>query len=267
MVIEPRVVAPGFARRWTGEAMELMARSFHLWFGVAVLFCAFSAIAYPMPPMAMIPFGLFFYFVSVEFAAASDEREVTVSDIMPIMRTAVLGVIQDIWAKRWVFLLIVGIMVYTLYFDAELQRKTAAAEANATPVDLNNIMTWIVGPASPLAQTALIMLFGSVMQGRTFAFATLSYPLSRAFKLDDDQASALIYKAFFKNLMPGIFLKIVPLMLLITVGLLLPIVMPFFICFFPALSYVAYREIFIDGNGNQEPAKAKVRSAATQGAL
>ena len=267
MVIEPRVVAAGFARRWTGEAIELMTRSFHLWFGMAVLFCLFGAVANPMPPMAMIPFGLFFYFVSIEFAAASDEREVTVYDVMPILRTAAIGVIQDIWAKRWVFLLVVGIMVYTLYFDAEMQKKAAEAEANARPVDLNNIMTWLVGPASPLAQTALIMLFGTVMQGRTFALATLSYPLSRGFKMDDDQVTALIYKAFFKNLVPGVFLKIVPLMLLITVGLLLPVVMPFFMCFFPALSYVAYREIFIDGNGNQEPAKAKVRSVATQGAL
>jgi hypothetical protein len=263
MVIEPRRIAAGFVRRWTSQAGELMSRAFHLWFGLSVVFCAISVVLGELEPLALLPLGLFFYFTSVEIAAAADEREVGLADLPGFLHTAAVGVAQDIWAKRWT-LLIVTILVAVNHYD-QMTHPVAAPVRQMPPPDLSNVLTWVIGPASPLVHAVTVLIIGTLLQGETFALSSLAYPLRRAFNVDNGQMRTLLYRACFKNPSVAMFLQTVPLALLLGAAMLLPILAPFLMCFLPALSYVAFREIFIDDNGNREPAKQRATSAIAQG--
>lgn len=263
MVIEPRRIAAGFVRRWTSQAGELMSRAFHLWFGLSVVFCAISVVLGELEPLALMPLGLFFYFTSVEIAAAADEREVGLTDVPGFLHTAAVGVIHDIWAKRGT-LLIVSILVAASHYEA-MMHPAVAPVSQAPPPDLSNVLTWVIGPASPLVHAVMVLLIGALLQGESFALSSLSYPLRRAFQVDNGQLRTLLYRACFKNPSVAMFLQIVPLVLILGVAMLLPIITPFLMCFLPALSYVAFREIFVDDNGNRAPAKRRATRAVAQG--
>lgn len=98
MVVEPRKVEPGFTRRWSGQALELVTRSFHIWFGVCVVFCAICTFLNEIEPepLLFLPLGLFIYFTSVEFAAASDERVIQITDVPGLLKLAAKGTFQDL---------------------------------------------------------------------------------------------------------------------------------------------------------------------------
>lgn len=263
MVIEPRKIAPGFARRWLSQSLELVGRAFHIWFGFAMLFCILTMALGWVPDLVAIPLGLFGCIVSIEIAATADTQEVRLSDMPAILHAAAVGTVRDIWQKRWVLLIVAVYILVQLYLG---NTPKSAPVREAPPPDLTNLWTWIATIDSPFFKSALVLLCGQMLQGHTAALGTLSYPLQRAFDVDEGQVRHLLHRALFKNLPATAFMQAVPLILIVGATMFLPILTPFLVCFLPALSYVVFREMFVDDKGNREPAKQAVTSTVAQGA-
>lgn len=262
MVIEPRKIEPGFVRRWFSQSFELIGRAFHIWFGFAMVFCLLTIGLGWLSELAAIPFGLYACIVSIEFAATADNRVVKLSDLPTILHTAAVGTVRDIWQKRWV-LLIVAVYVLVQFYLGNMPKPTPVREA---PVpDLSSLWTWIATTDSPFFKSMLVLLCGQMLQGHTAALGTLSHPLQRTFDIPEGQVRTLLHRAMFKNLPATAFMQLVPLGLIIGASMFLPILAPFLVCLLPALSYVAFREMFVDDKGNREPAKQTATSAVAQG--
>lgn len=262
MVIEPRKIAPGFARRWLSQSVELVGRAFHIWFGFAVLFCLITMVPGWLADVVAIPLGLFACIVSVEIAATADNQEVRLADLPGIVQVAAFGTVRDIWQKRWVILVAALYVLYQLYTGS--MHKSAPAHP-APPADLTSLWTWIATPDSPLLRSVVVLLCGQMLQGHTATLGTLTYPLQRTFGVDESRARHLLHRAMFKNLAATLFMQVVPMLLLMGVAVFLPIVTPFLLCLLPALSYVAFREMFVDDKGNREPAKQASTQLAMEG--
>jgi len=262
VVIEPRKVAPGFVRRWLAQSLELLTRAFHIWFGFSVVFCFITMGLGWLPELAAIPLGLFGCIASVEIAATADNRDVRLADIPVILYTAALGTIRDIWQKRWILLIVATYMLVQVYLGHSAKPTPVRV---VPPADLTNLLTWIATPDSPFIKSILVLLCGQMLQGHTAALGTLTHPLQRAFGVDESRARTLLHRAMFKNIPATAFLQIVPLSVLACAGVFLPIAAPLLMCFLPALSYVAFREMFIDDKGNREPANQASTKHALQG--
>lgn len=268
MVIEPRSVAPGFTRRWSREALELMGRSFHTWFAVAVVL-SLSIWALPGSALLSVPLGLLFYCVSTEIAAVSDQRVLRVTELPGIFQVALQECVRDLYAKRWVLLVSVALIAAAhLWVQAQPVQGPAASPA---PVDLADPLTWVfgslLGKESPFISGAISLWAGAALQGRSaYALSSLVYPLRRTFGLqDEDQLSALTSKAMRRNPTVALLLGPVQVAVVIFTALALPILGPFLMCFLPAVSYVAFREVFVDDGGNREQVSERKRSLANQG--
>jgi hypothetical protein len=262
MVIEPRKVASGFALRWFSQSFELIGRAFHVWFGFAMLFCIISMSLGWLPELAVLPLGLFGCIVSIEIAATADNQVVRLADMPTILHTAAVGTVRDIWQKRWV-ILIVAVYMLAQFYLGHLPKPSPVREA-PTP-DLTSLWTWIASTDSPFFKSMLVLICGQMLQGHTAALGTLSHPLQRTFEIPEGQVRTLLHRAVFKNLPATAFMQAVPLGLIIAASMFLPILAPFLVCLLPALSYVAFREMFVDDKGNREPAKQAATSTVTQG--
>lgn len=258
MMLEPRKVEPGFCRRWLQQAFGLLGRTFHLWFGLAL---CWSLLTWALGGngLSAIALGLFFYFFSVEMAAMSDQHVVRLGHVPGAVARAARGAVLELWEKRFA-LLLAGVMVLGLLWwqplDPQAQAELAAAAAAKTPPDLGNPLTWLFSAESPLVYAAVSLFAGLLLQGKGLHLVTLRYPLRRAFELSDDQVSLLLSQAAQKN--RGT-LTLMEAGMPIAVGLLVllfPGAVPLLACVLPAVSYVAFREIFIDDQGNRKQATA-----------
>lgn len=248
MTLEPRIVEPGYAKRWPREALDLFHRSFHAWFALAVIFCLFLAVV-PYSGVLAIPAGLAMYYLSVELAAFSDRRELALADLTGLIRTAGSHALALVWCRRWLLLI-------TFSLSYALVRAMPHMATNAEPVDLSNGWSWCFGIDSPLVMATAALWAGTYYQGGGLQLAMMTYCVSRWAQVDDDTAYQLVLKAAAKNKGAALFLEALHLGSLLLAMMVLPLLTPLLACVLPALTYVSFREMFIDAEGNrkQQPA-------------
>lgn len=260
MTLEPRQVEDGYAKRWCRQALELVFRSFHLWFGLNFGLALVLAVL-PFGGLVAIPVGVFAYVLSCELAALSDRSNLTLSTLRESIQQCAQYTGRSLWNNR-VALLIALVISFTLVLAISVAAREATASTPPRPApDYGSIWTWLFGQDSPFLSFAVALWVGSFMAaGFARRLPMLRYCLARW--ADESAADVALEKAAQKNVFPSFFIEMLHMGCLTVSLVLAPSVAPFLMCFLPAVSYVAFREMFIDDQGNR-PAPEAVLSALT----
>lgn len=266
MVIEPRVVAAGFVKRWVAQACELLNRSFHLWFGFSVVLCLLTwGIAQIAGPVHIF-LGFFSYYVSSEMAAHADQHPLRLADMPTILGRAGSEAYKEVWKKRWVLLSIAATAVLLTYVViSALKPDEPVAKV---VIDYSDPMMWLFSAHSPLSDGAIALMLGATLQGRGGLLPAMSYSLRRTFGLSDEAVERLANQGGRKNPRAALFLDGGQTIVLLYAALCLPVAAPLLLALAPAITYVAFREMFIDDKGNRVPKPVQATSRTLQeGAL
>lgn len=193
-----------------------------------------------------MPGGMLFYFASTEIAAHVDRGALRIQHLPDIFRVAFVEMVREFWDKRYAILVGMG-LVFAMEWHATATPAVAALDA-------------VKSSKEPTLWSSLNVLFapgasalwaGAILQGRTLALGTLSYPLRRTFGLSDDALRLLTQQAVRINTRACLYLDGGQFLLLLGALTFMPLLAPLLLCLVPAVSYVAFREMFIDDRGNQ----------------
>lgn len=264
MVIEPRRVAPGYVRRWARQALELMGRSFHSLFALALVMCGVSWALEQAHLVLLTPFLLAWSMgAAMEIVSISDNHVLRMADLPSIFATAAREVVYEArTAARTI--LFIGLIAALAFAWVHMQPETAARKLVAP--DLSNPLVWIFSDASPFTPASMMLILAASLQGYTVLdLAGLRHPLRREFGLEEEQVKLLLRQASQKNSRPAIEMALAARGLILVAIWGMPGLTPLLLCFLPALTYVAFREIFIDDKGNREPAKQTSTKFALEG--
>ncbi len=254
MTLEPRAVEDGYAKRWTHQSLDLVFRSFHWWFGIQLGLCLLLALL-PFGGLLALPAGVFAYALSCDLASLSDRSAVSLNAVLTSARACLGYAGRLLWANRIALLLAMALSFALVFGLASMAKDSAATPAPA--VDYRSIWTWVFAPHSPFLTAAAALWVGSFMAaGFARRAPMLRYCL--ASWAGEEQADICLEKAWRKNVLPVFFIEMLHMAALALTLFLLPIATPFLLCFLPAVSYVAFREMFIDDQGNQ-PVKTAQR--------
>lgn len=270
MELEPRVVEAGSLKRWTKQALELVGRSFHAWFGLAVVLSLGAWFLEQLAYGASILLTTFGFALSSEIAAISDRQVLRISDFPDVVRAAVSQLIIEIrvlWLPVVLVVIVAPVLQFALYAWA-IAYQAAHPTPPIAPVNYYQLTTWLFSQRSPFSASAWGSFSAATFYGYTrWRLGSLRYPLRRAFELSEEAAEALTVKAWIKNPQVSVNYSSFVLTMSMVAMVFLPILAPFLLCFLPALNYVAFREMFIDDKGNREPAKQSSTKPVMQGAF
>lgn len=249
MTLEPRLVKSGYAKRWCQQAFELVVRSFHLWFGLYFALSLLLAVV-PFGGLLAIPVGIFSYALSCELAALSDRGALTGSVLLERAKHCAQYCAQTLWRIRLALGLAMVLSFLLVLGAVAVSRHAQAPAVPRAPADYHSIWTWLVGPDSPFLNSAVALWVGSFMAaGFARRLPMLRYCLVQW--SSESAADVALDKTAHKNLMPSFFLEMLHMACLGVAVLIAPCLAPFLTCFLPAVTYVAFREMFIDDQGNR----------------
>lgn len=253
MEIKPRLVEPGFTRRWPKEALELWLRSFHIWMALAVFWCAACVLL--KDSFVLWPLGLFLWGASSELAAKSDEQgTVGVAGLLDSASRSfryLVGLVKDNWIFLALAIALAAALVYgVLKPAAELAAKTAEAKPPVV-VDLSDPLTWMFGIHSPLVYAAAALYMGAMMLTFSMRIPMMGYSVHRATALEGRAVGLLLMQGALKNPLAAAAVELATLLSTMVCMVALPIATPLLACFLPCLAYVASREMFFHGDGNK----------------
>ncbi len=227
--------------------MELLHRSFHAWFALAALFCLAMAVV-PYSGVLAIPGGLAMYFLSIELAAFSDRQQLTLVDLPGLVQSATHHALELVWRRRWVLL-----VAFTVSYAMVLAMPHSP---RPEPVDTSSVWVWCFGIESPFVMAAAALWAGTYYQGAGLQMAMMTYCVSRWARTDNDMSYRLVTRAAQKNFGAAVFLDGLHIGALLVALMAAPILTPLLFCVLPAVTYVAFREMFVDADGNRKPLAA-----------
>ena len=267
MVIEPRKVEPGFVKRWSKQALELMERSFHLWFGIAVVLSLAAWAGDRVFFGVSLALGTLLFAISAEIAVISDNDHFDIGDIPDIVAAAWQQALHELWTHRvGVILFVIAIPVVVLALAAGVD-PAKEPPPPPPPVTYGDPFVWLFSNSSPFSSAAWAAFIVANLYGYTkWGLNGMRYHLRRTFDLSEEAADILAEKAAQKNREVAAGFPLVMMSSLAVALIFLPILAPFVLCFVPALNYVAFREIFLDDKGNRQPARKTATKLATHGA-
>jgi hypothetical protein len=256
VLIEPRQADPGALQRWSGQAVQLIRRGLGFWAGMMLLVCLAIFAGQRLPLVAGV-LALTAYFGSIVIAARLDRPEpATLTDVMEAMRVhgrsimAFAAVIAGVGALVWsLFLARPGVAWWSVFYT---ERNVVAALSENWFLSLRQIFAYS-------AYALGLCYFGLNIPGVTSFFqfpcvALLGVPYREAYRLSA--------AAQMKNLAPMLAVGLAFVVLPFACAMALPPAVPLLYCFLGALSYVAFRDIFLDIRDNQAvvPAAAPRRA-------
>jgi len=256
MVIEPRQADPGALRRWSLQAAQLIGRGLGFWVGLMLL-CCLAIFAGQRLPLVSGVLSLTAFFASVTVAARLDQPQpATLSDVIEAVQAqgrsivAFSALIAAVGALVWALLLArPGVGWWNLFYT---ERNIVVALSENWFMSLRQIFVYS-------AYALGLAYFGLNIPGVTSFF---QFPCVALLGLPFREAYRLSAAAQMRNLVPmlAIALSFVLLPGLCILGL--PPAVPLLYCFLGALTYVAFREIFLGVRENQPVAVARTEAAA-----
>jgi hypothetical protein len=246
MLIEPRQAAPGALRRWSGQALALMARGLSVWLGLILLLCL-AIFAGQRLPLVSGLLALMAFFGSMLVAARLDQPDdASMSDVLAALRhhgrsvLAFSGVIALAGSLVWVVLLSrPGVPWWTILYS---ERNVVTALSADGFVALRQVFVYS-------AYALGLLFFGLNIPGLT---AFLQFPCTTLLGLPFRTAYRAAAAAQMKNLGPMLGVGLLFILLPVIAVLLVPPAVPLLYCFLAAVAYVSFREIFLGIPGNRE---------------
>lgn len=257
MVIEPRQVEPGALRRWIGQACGLIRRGVGFWLAITLGFCLWMFLGqrFPLLDGAL---ALAAFFASIVIAQTLDRSQAaSLSDVLAAIRIHARAI-----AGFSIAIACAGALVWMLVLS-----KPGVPWWNALYSERNVVQVLATNPLGALRQVFVysayalgLSYFGLNLPGLTSLF---QFPLTVLGGASWRDAYRLSAAAQVCNLAAMLGVGLLWIALPVLFALFLPPVVPLLYCFFGALCYVAYREIFLGiGENRVLEARAVVASGA-----
>jgi hypothetical protein len=259
VLLEPRVAGPRALRRWSGQALSLIARGFGFWLGMIFLLCLAIFAGQRLPLVGGV-LALAGFFGCIVVAAALDRPD-------PAPPAAVLAALARHRRAIALFagvIAVTGALVWIL-----LLAKPGVAWWNVFYTDRNVVTVlsadWFTALRQIFVYSAYALglcYFGLNIPGLTSFF---QFPCATLLGVPFREAYRLGTQGQMKNLLPMLGVGLLFISLPVLAVLLFPPVVPLLYCFLGALAYVSFREIYLGRPDNRvrERATALDPGAAT----
>lgn len=256
MTYEPRQAQPGAIFRWTRQAASLVARGFSFWVGLAALFCVWMFLGQRLPLLdGMLALSAFF--ASVLIAAHVDRAGRSSAGALLAMLRAharqillFASIIAVAGAVIWMLLLSRPDVPWWNAFYSE-RHVVLELDANLYAA-LRQIFVYS-------AYALGLLYFGLNIPGLTSFF---QFPCATLLGLSFRDAYRLSANGQLLNLPSILSVGLLFVTLPILCVLVLPPLVPLLYCYLGALSYVAFREIFLGITENQAPETVRAPASA-----
>ena len=265
MIVKPRKVSPGWLLRWPKEAFQLMSRAWILWMGTAALLGAASQWLPPVVQLLLWPVGLFTFTLSTGLAKVSDVKFVTGEDLVQTFSSAVRLMTTDLINRRIQIVLTTALFILLSAAHKDAAADIAGAAASQVGgIGPSDLFKWLFSPESPLSNAGPCMWVGVWLQASGILLPGFSGCLRQTFgDLDDETLRNLTFQAARTNRAAVVGIQAFGMVLALA-SVTLPVIGWALGVFLPVLAYVAFREMFVDGNGNRERAPRTVSSRISQ---
>jgi hypothetical protein len=263
MLLEPRTAAPGALLRWVRQAWQLLWRGLGFWVGLVLLMCLWLSVAHRFPLLAgLLAFGTLLACILI--AARLDRAgPLRIGEAFAMLRSharvllsytaGVVAVGAVVWA---VLLARPGVAWWNILYTSRNAMDVLSSDG------LTALRQIFVYPAFALG----LSYFGFNIPGVTSFF---QFPCMTLLGLPFRDAWRVGAAGQVRNLGPLLGIGLLFVVLPVICGVWLPFLVPVLYCFFGALCYVAFREIYlgIPENRPTVPALASVAAAARQSPL
>ena len=261
MTAEPRQAGPGAPLRWSRQAVALIRRGLGFWLGLLLVSCLSIFAGHRLPIVDGV-LALSAFFSSVLIAAQLDRPQPTgLGEVLRMLRShafgilAFAGVISLAGALIWILLLArPGVPWWSVLYT----------ERNAVDVLSGN---WMQAARQVFVYAAYALglaYFGLNIPGLTSFF---QFPCATLLGLSFRDAYRLSAAGLVLNLGPMLAIGLMFVTLPVLCVLLFPPLVALLYCFLGALTWVAFREIFLGVPDNSVREAAPGRSAAVQSAI
>lgn len=256
MLIEPRSAAPGAVLRWSRQALDLLRRGLSFWSALSLLMCLWVFVGHRLPLVSGI-LALVALLSCMLIASHLDRSgRITLAEALEMLRAKLPVVLM--FAS---IVAVAGALVWVL-----LLAKPGVAWWNILYTERNSVDVLSADGFVALRQIFVysafalgLCYFGLNIPGLTSFFQFLGMTL---LGLPFREAWRLGATGQIRNLGPMIGVAFLFMVLPALCALLLPPLVPVLYCFFGALGYVAFREIFL-GIGENQPRETAVTARAT----
>jgi hypothetical protein len=256
MLIEPRSAAPGAVLRWSRQAFDLLRRGLGFWSALSLLMCLWMFVGHRFPLVSGI-LALVALLSCMLIASHLDRSgRITLAEALEMLR-AKFRVILMFAA----LVALAGALVWVL-----LLSKPGVAWWNILYTERNSVDVLSADGFIALRQIFVysafalgLCYFGLNIPGLTSFFQFLCMTL---LGLSFREAWRLGAAGQIRNIGPMLGVALLFMVLPAVFALLLPPIVPVLYCFFGALGYVAFREIFL-GIGENQPREAAAITRAT----
>jgi len=251
MLLKPKHIEPGWARRWPREAAVLVGENFHMWFAAMLALTVIGVCLshVPFDGVLYLVLGIFSIKLSQEFALAAEHKQVTPANLKTMVLEAANATIPELGRNK---VLLTAFVILSLFEAATLlglvgadaaKSLKEAAQSTASPSLLELVVGW-----PPLVSAGNLYFFGVLAsRANPSVGGILVYPLQRMHGLSFEQAERLVQMGARRNIVMVLSLDFAMLVSGLAMLVLLPIMLPFLLVFGPAVTYVACREMFGTG--------------------
>lgn len=236
---EPRQADPGALPRWSVQAIQLMLRGFGSWAGLMLLLCLAIFAGQHFPLVAGV-LALAAFFASVIVAARMDQaRPARLGEVLVALRAhgrkilVFAGLIACTGAVVWVLLLArPGVSWWNILYT---DRNTVAVLSADWFMAMRQLFVYA-------AYALGLCYFGLNIPGLTSFF---QFPCVAVLGLPFREAYRRSAAAQMRNLGPMLGIGFAFIVLPGLAILVAPYLVPLLYCFLGALTWVAFREIFL----------------------
>jgi hypothetical protein len=252
MLLEPREAQPRAIRRWSGQALALIARGFGFWLGMILLLCLAIFAGQRLPLVGGV-LALAGFFGCIVVAAALDRPDpAPVAQVIAALRRHQRSIV--LFAS---VIAVTGALVWVL-----LLAKPGVSWWNVLYTDRNVVTAlsadWFTALRQIFVYSAYALglcYFGLNIPGLTSFF---QFPCATLLGVPFRDAYRLGTQGQMKNLLPMLGVGLLFISLPVAAVLLFPPMVPLLYCFLGALAYVSFREIYLGRPDN------RVRERATE---
>lgn len=254
MLIEPRQAAPGAVLRWSRQALGLIARGFGFWLGLSLLFCLWMFLGQRLPLLDGI-LALTAFFASILVAARLDRSgRASLSDVLADLRThgqLVLGFAVAIACAGTLIWMLVLAKPGVPWWNALYTERNVVRELSTD---------WFSATRQIFVYSAYALglsYFGLNIPALSSFF---QFPVAALYGVSWREAYRIGALAQIRNLPAMLGVGLLWVVLPVLCVLVAPFLVPMLYCFFAALCYVSFREIFLGVGENLAVADAVPRA-------